>query len=363
MGLEVGIVGLPNVGKSTLFRALTKAQAEVANYPFCTIDPNVGIVPVADPRLERLVNLIEPEKVVPSTLRVVDIAGLVKGASKGEGLGNQFLSHIRQIDAIVHVVRCFDDPNVVHVAGKTDPLDDLEVIQTELILADLEQVERRLEKATRQAKGNKEIAETLPILQKIIVHLGAGKPASGMEWNEKEWSVIQTLNLITMKPALYVANVAEEGLTEDTDYAKLLKRQADEDGVEMIKICAQIEAELADMDLEEAKLFMDDLGIEQSGFVQLTHACNTLLRQIVFFTAGKQEVRAWNIPQGLYAPQAAGKIHTDFEKGFIRAEVFHYSDLDELQSETAVKEAGRWRLEGKDYIVQDGDIVHFRFNV
>lgn len=363
MGLEVGIVGLPNVGKSTLFRALTKAQVEAANYPFCTIEPNVGIVPIKDARMDRLVDMIVPDKIVPSTLRIVDIAGLVKGASQGEGLGNQFLSHIRQMDAIAHVVRCFDDDNVVHVSGKPDPIDDLDVIQTELILADLEQVERKLEKSVRQAKGDKTIAASIPVFERMRDHLGEGLLAKKGDWNEDELEVFQELNLITMKSDLYVANVSEEGLTNVTEYEKALRERARVDGVEVVKICAQVESELSEMEEDEAIMFMDELGIERSGLEQLGVACYALLDQITFLTAGKQEVRAWNIVEGSTAPQAAGKIHTDFEKGFIRAEVFHYNDIDELGSEAAVKDAGRWRLEGKEYVVQDGDIMHFRFNV
>lgn len=363
MGLEVGIVGLPNVGKSTLFCALTKAKVDVANYPFCTIDPNVGVVPVHDERMDRLVQLIKPGKVIPSTLRIVDIAGLVKGASQGEGLGNQFLSHIRQMDAIAHVIRCFDDENIVHVSGKPDPIDDLEVIQTELTLADLEQVERKIEKIARQAKGNKAIAKTLPIFQKMADHLGEGNLAKKGDWTEDEIQILNELSLITMKADLYVANVSEEGLGTETEYEVALRERAQKDNVKVVKICAKIEAELSEMEEEEAEMFMVDLGIESSGLVQLAHACYGLLEQITYFTAGEQEVRAWNVTDGSSAPQAAGKIHTDFEKGFIRAEVFHYNDIDELGSELSVKEAGRWRLEGKDYIVHDGDIMHFRFNV
>ncbi|MGK5095368.1 redox-regulated ATPase YchF [Deltaproteobacteria bacterium TL4] len=363
MGLEIGIVGLPNVGKSTLFRALTKAKAEVANYPFCTIDPNIGIVPVKDPRLERLVELVQPNKVVPSTLRVVDIAGLVKGASQGEGLGNQFLSHIRQIDAILHVVRCFDDENITHVSGKVDPLSDIEIVQTELILADLEQVERKLERISRQAKSDKALAETLPVYHKIEAHLGEGKLARNCDLTEEEKALVNELNLITFKPYLYIANVQEEGLLKVLPHEKLLLEHAEKEGVDVIKICAQIESELSEMEEAEAQVFMEDLGISRSGLVQLTQAGYRLLKQITFFTAGKVEVRAWNVTSGILAPQAAGKIHSDFERGFIRAEIYHYDDINELGSESAVKEAGRFRLEGKDYPIKNGDIVHFRFNV
>ena len=363
MGLEVGIVGLPNVGKSTLFRALTKVQAEAANYPFCTIDPNVGIVPVRDPRMKRLTELVEPDRVVPATLQVLDIAGLVKGASQGEGLGNQFLSHIRQVHAIAHVVRCFADENVVHVDGQLSPADDVEVIQTELILADLEQVERKIERVTRQIKGNRALADSLPVLEKVRDHLGNGLMAKSMELSSDDLEILAELNLLTLKPYLYIANVSEDGLKEPQELEKELCELAEKEGVEVIPICAQVESELAEMEDEDASLFMEELGIGSSGLDNLTHSGYRLLDQITYFTAGKQEVRAWEIRRGSTAPEAAGKIHTDFEKGFIRAEVFHYEDINELGSESSVKEAGKWRLEGRDYVVQDGDIMHFRFNV
>ncbi|MBC8258988.1 MAG: redox-regulated ATPase YchF [SAR324 cluster bacterium] len=363
MALEVGIVGLPNVGKSTLFSALTKVQAEAANYPFCTIDPNVGIVPVRDSRMQRLTDLVTPDKIVPATLQVVDIAGLVKGASQGEGLGNQFLSHIRQVHALAHVVRCFSDENIVHVDGNLDPISDVEIIQTELILSDLEQVERKVERLQRQLKANRALAADLPVFERMLTNLGEGKLALSLDLNADEKKKLGELNLLTLKPYLYIANVSEEGLQIPDVYEKQLRELAEEEGVEVIPICAQVEAELSEMEEQEYQFFLQELGIDSSGLDRLTHSGYQLLDQITFFTAGKQELRAWEIQQGSTAPQAAGKIHTDFEKGFIRAEVFHYDDIDQLGSESSVKEAGRWRLEGRDYVVQDGDVMHFRFNV
>ena len=363
MALEVGIVGLPNVGKSTLFRALTRVEAEAANYPFCTIEPNVGMVPVRDPRLQRLTELVEPNQTIPAMLRMLDIAGLVRGASQGEGLGNQFLSHIRQVDAIAHVVRCFADENVVHVDGAPDPIRDIEVIQTELILSDLEQVERKLERLRKQTKGNREIAAAIPIFERMLVHLGDGKLAQSGDWSLEELAIFAELSLITSKPALYIANVSEEGLNKASVFEGALRELAAREQVEVIPICAQVESELAEMEEDEAQAFMGEMGIPHSGTVQLARSGYQLLNQITYFTAGKKEVRAWEVQSGSSAPQAAGKIHSDFEKGFIRAEVYHFDDLDSLGSETAVREAGRWRLEGRDYIVQDGDIMHFRFNV
>jgi len=363
MALEVGILGLPNVGKSTLFRALTKVQVEAANYPFCTIDPNIGIVRIRDPRMIRLTELVSPEKIIPATLQIVDIAGLVKGASHGEGLGNQFLSHIRQVDAVAHVVRCFEDENVVHVDGRLDPVGDVQVIQTELILSDLEQVERKIDRLQRQVKGDRALAVELGIFERMRDHLDDGLLASKMGLSKDEKELINELSLLTLKPYLYIANISEDGLNNPEVREQQLRELADEEGVEVIPICAQVESELSEMDDDESKLFMEELGIDSSGLDRLTHSGYRMLEQITYFTAGKQEVRAWEIRKGSTAPEAAGKIHTDFEKGFIRAEVISYEDFIKYNGEQGAKEAGAMRLEGKDYVVQDGDVMHFRFNV
>jgi len=363
MALEVGILGLPNVGKSTLFRALTKLQVEAANYPFCTIDPNIGIVRLRDPRMIRLAALVDPDRVVHATLNIVDIAGLVKGASQGEGLGNQFLSHIRNVNAVAHVVRCFEDENIVHVDGRIDPVSDVRIIQTELILSDLEQVERKIERLKRQIKGDRTLSGELSVLERLRDHLDDGLLARKMALSTEERKNVNELSLLTNKPYLYIANISEGGLKDPEIFEQQLRELADEEGVNVIPICAQVESELSEMDKDESKLFMEELGIDSSGLEKLTHTGYSLLKQITFFTAGKQEVRAWEIRKGTTAPEAAGKIHTDFEKGFIRAEVFHFDDINQLGSESSVKDAGRWRLEGRDYVVQDGDIMHFRFNV
>ncbi len=363
MALEVGIVGLPNTGKSTLFSALTKIKAEAENYPFCTIDPNIGIVQLRDSRMKRLKELVSPSRIVNATLQVVDIAGLVKGASKGEGLGNKFLSHIQKVQAVVHVVRCFRDPNIVHVEGNVDPSSDVKVIQTELILSDLEQTERKIERLSTRIKADRNLEVELAFFERLRDYLDEGNFAGGMDLSEDEVSFVSTLNLLTMKPYLYIANVSEEDLEHPGDLQLELQELASKEGVEVIPVCAKVESELAEMDDEESILFMKELGIESSGLDRLIDSGYKLLEQITFYTAGKKEVKAWEIRNGSTAPEAAGKIHSDFEKGFIRAEVFHFDDIDKLGSELSIKEAGKWRLEGKDYIVQDGDVMHFRFNV
>jgi len=363
MALEVGIVGLPNTGKSTLFRALTKIKAEAANYPFCTIDPNLGIVELRDPRMKRLEELVSPEKLVNATLHVVDIAGLVKGASKGEGLGNKFLSHIEKVQAVAHVVRCFRDPNIVHVEGKVDPISDVKIIQTELILADLEKIERKIDRLSSLIKADRNLGEELDFFQKLRDFLSDGNLACKIKFSEDEGAFLRSLNLLTMKPYLYIANVSEDEIEISGNLLSELEILAKEENIEVIPICAKVESELTEMNDEDSKLFMKELGIKTSGLDRFINSGYKLLEQITFFTAGKKEVKAWEIRNGSTAPEAAGKIHSDFEKGFIRAEVFNFEDIDKLGSELSVKEAGRWRLEGKDYIVQDGDVMHFRFNV
>lgn len=365
--MKLGIVGLPNVGKSTLFNSLTKAGAESANYPFCTIDPNVGVVPVPDARLGQLAALYNSEKVTPAVIEFVDIAGLVKGASKGEGLGNQFLSNIREVDAIVHVVRCFEDPNVVHVDGSVNPLRDIETIDLELIFSDMEVLERRISKTTKSAMGNKALAKELEILKALYAHLEAGKLARSYEAaDEDELAFINSLNLLTWKPVIFAANVSEDDLADDgasNTFVGQVREFAAANGSEVFVICAQIEQEIAELDEDEKKMFLEDLGLTESGLEKLIAASYRLLGLISYLTAGEKETRAWTIKVGTKAPQAAGKIHSDFERGFIKAEVVNYQDLLDCGTYSAAKEKGLVRMEGKEYVVKDGDVVLFRFNV
>jgi len=364
LSLKCGIVGLPNVGKSTLFNALTKAQIAAENYPFCTIEPNVGIVEVPDARLAVLAAIAKPQKVIPAVVEFVDIAGLVAGASKGEGLGNQFLANIRETDAITHVVRCFEDPNVVHVSGKIDPVSDIETINTELALADLQTVDKQLARYAKVAKagGDKDAQRLVAALEKVLAALDAGRPARTVELSKEELAVVKPLFLLTMKPTLYVANVAERGFKGNPLLARV-EGYAVKEGSPVVAICAALEAQIADMPDEDKKLFLADMGMDEPGLARVIRAGYALLGLQTYFTAGPKEVRAWTVPVGATAPQAAGVIHTDFERGFIRAEVVTYDDYVACQGEQGAKEAGKLRVEGKDYVVRDGDVMHFRFNV